>query len=284
MALLVSHRPVLPLRLRAMWLLLAGCWLAWAVSPSGAQASPGTPGSPSAIAREPSAMALREKMVRAYRSLRSYRAHVIQRQWKSAPDQASVIEIEFRFQKPNRLYLQVDYPQIAQPGRWHLTWACDGKTLTFYNSARHTFQRIKAPVKLDKLILAGSLRGPEFDLLLRDADPFAALEKTAPVHYTAGFEQQAQEAVNVLQVEAQQEGARRTLRYRLDPESNLLRGFTLRILPDPGTVSPFLEAEEKATVEVEYTQVEANPRLTDADFAFTPPADARETGAAPQAK
>src|SRR5581483_4169131 len=181
-----------------------------------------------------------------------------------------------RFRRPNRLYLDIEYPNLAQPGRWHLIWACDGRTLTFYNSARNEFQRVKAPARLDKLVLANSLRGPEFDLLLRDSDPFAALEKQGVVHTVAGFEQRGAERLDTLRLDIQQEGVKRVLRYRLDPKEGLLRGFTLRITPEPGHSSPFLEEEVAATVEAEYTQVEANPRLADADFTFTPPAGAKE--------
>ncbi len=233
------------------------------------------PDSSAPLAHDPAAMALRDKLVKTYHDLHSYQEKVTQRQWKRSPEDAAVIEIEMRFRRPNHLYLNVDYPQIARPGRWHLTWACDGKTLTFYNSARNQYQRLKAPEKLDRLVLASALRGPEFDLLLRGSDPFAALEKAGIVRYIAGFEQ-TQETRNTLLLDMQQGGAKRLLLYRLDPKDNLLRGFRLQIQPEPGASSPFQDEEVAATVEAEYTQVEANPRLTDQDFAFTPPADAKE--------
>src|SRR5262249_37591277 len=154
--------------------------------PAGGQGKADKPDDSPALARDPAAIALREKMVKAYRGLRAYRAKVVQRQWQHSPQDAAIIEIEVRYRKPNRFYLDVDYPQIAQPGRWHLIWACDGKTLLFYNSARGEYQRLKAPDRLDRLVLASALRGPEFDLLLRDTDPFAALEKIGIVRYTAG--------------------------------------------------------------------------------------------------
>jgi outer membrane lipoprotein-sorting protein len=269
----VLHPRAWPRRWRATAFCLLVSAVAW---PAGGQGKANQPNDPSAFARDPAAIALREKMVKAYRGLRAYRARVTQRQWQHSPQDAVVIEIEVRYRKPNRLYLDVDYPQIAQTGRWHLIWACDGKTLTFYNSARAEYQRLKAPARLDRLALASALRGPEFDLLLRDDDPFAALDKAGIVRYTAGFEQSDQDTSDILQLDIQQGEAQRTLRYRLDPKDNLLRGFRLQILPDPGTKSPFLDEEVAATVEAEYIQVEVNPRLTDADFRFTPPAEAKE--------
>lgn len=246
------------------------------------QATSEPPGKTAAMARDPAAMTLRDKMVRAYRNLHSYRETVTQRQWKTAPDQASVITIEMRFRRPNRLFLLIDYPQIAQPGRWHLTYACDGKTLIFYNSAKNEFQRVKAPAGLERLALPVSLRGPEFVALLQGADPFADLDKSAIAGYTASFEQSAQHAFDVLRLDLHQDGATRKLRYRLDPKDHLLRGLSLSILPDAGQASPFLDSETVSNVEAEYTQVEMNPRLTDADFTFTPPADAKEKLPAPK--
>jgi outer membrane lipoprotein-sorting protein len=261
---------------------MAAVFCLLAASPMRGQSAPEKSQSSPILTQDPVATALRARMVRAYRGLRSYRARVTQRQWKSTPTNAPVIAITMRFRRPNRLYLDIEYPNLALPGRWHLVWACDGRTLTFYNSARNEFQRVKAPARLDKLVLANSLRGPEFDLLLRDSDPFAALEKRGVVHTVAGFEQRGVERLDTLQLDIPQEGVKRVLRYRLDPKEGLLRGFTLRITPEPGYRSPFLEEEVAATVEAEYTQVEANPRLADADFAFTPPAGAKEK-AQPQA-
>jgi hypothetical protein len=79
-----------------------------------------------------------------------------------------------------------------------------------------------------------------------------------------------------LKLDLQQDGARRTLLYHLDPGDHLLRGLKLSILPDTTDADPFLEPEKASTVEAEYTLVELNPRLPDSDFVFTPPAGARE--------
>src|SRR4029453_295343 len=132
---------------------------------------------------DPAALKLREKMVRAYRGLRAYRAQVTQREWTASPALAATTEITVRFREPNRLYLNVDYPPAENRPRWHLTFACDGKTLTLYDGSTNEFQRVKAPPRLDSVVLPQPLQWPEFDLLLRDSDPFAALEKTASVTY-----------------------------------------------------------------------------------------------------
>ncbi len=236
------------------------------------------------VPRDPASSALREKMVRGYRDLHSYREQVVQTQWAKTREDATQIRIDFRFQKPNRFYLNVDYPGITTSGRWHLTYACDGKTLVLYNSAKNAFQRVKAPAKLDTLVLPGSLRGPEFLTLLRETDPIAELEKDALVKYAASYESGAQGNVDVLKLDIQQENAARVLRYRLDPKDHLVRGFTLNITPDPGQSSPFLDPEKPSTVESIYSTVELNPRLNASDFTFTPPAGAKENASDTTAK
>lgn len=233
---------------------------------------------------DPAAVALRAKMVQTYRSLRAFRETVVQRQWTDSPDKATTINIELRFRRPNYVYLNVDYPRIGQPGRWHLTFACDGRSLTLYNSARNEFQRVKAPANLEDVRLPGALREPEITLLLKNSDPFAELEKSAIVRYTSSFEdftdvKQGPESFDVLTLDVRQDGAERQLRYHLDPKDHLLRGWTLAIRPDTGPPSPFKESETAANVTAEYTQVEANPHLTDADFTFTPPVGAKEVPA-----
>jgi outer membrane lipoprotein-sorting protein len=244
---------------------------------SEAQKAPASDRSAAQSGNDPAAIALRDKLVRAYHDLRSFHEKVIQKQWKTAPEQAITIEIEMRYRSPNRLYLNVDYPQVGAEGRWHLTLACDGKTLTLYNSAKNEFQRVKAPSRLDRLVLPTSLRGPEFDLILRDINPFSDLEKQAAVRYSEAFELSGSHGLHLLKLDLQQGGARRALLYRLDPNDHLLRGLKLSILPDTTDPDPFLEPEKAATVEAEYTLVERNPRLSNADFAFTPPAGARES-------
>ncbi|HZT42172.1 MAG TPA: hypothetical protein VFA07_08280 [Chthonomonadaceae bacterium] len=231
---------------------------------------------------DPAALALRAKMVQTYRSLRSIRETVVQRQWAATPDKASTIKIELRFRRPNRVYLYVDYlPAGRQMGRWQLVFACDGRSLIFYNSAKNEFQRFKAPATLENLVLPASLREPEIPILLKNSDPFAELEKTALVRYTSSFVnssdgKQGPSAFDVLLLDVRQGGADRQLRYSLAASDHLLYRWSLAIRPDSGPVSPFQEAETASSVTAEYTQVEANPRLTDADFTFTPPPVAKE--------
>lgn len=226
--------------------------------------------------RDPASLALRDTMVKAYRDLRGIHERITQKQWKTAPDQALTLEIEFRFRKPNLLYLSIDYPYVVKPGRWQLTYACNGKTLTIYNSARNEFQTIKAPARLDKLALPLALRGPEFAALLRDASPFDDLEKSAIVRYSEAFESVEGQPIRVLKLELQQDGAKRVLRYRLDPKDNLIRGLFLGITPDPNAVDPFADPETASALEAHYTLLETNPHFTSEDFRFTPPAGAVE--------
>ncbi|HLK59996.1 MAG TPA: hypothetical protein VKU00_25775 [Chthonomonadaceae bacterium] len=228
------------------------------------------------LTSDPAALALRARMLRSYRSLRAIRETIVQRQWTSDPQKASTLQITLRFRRPNRVYLNVDYPQIGQPGRWYLTFACDGRTLIFYNSARNEFQRLKAPATLENIQLPASLREPEIVLLLKNVDPFAELDRSGVTRASASFENTGPAAYDILQMDAHQEGADRRLRYRLDPKDHLLRGWSLAIQPDAGPPSPFRAAETAANVTAEYTQVEVDPRLADGDFAFTPPAGAKE--------
>ena len=259
-------------------LLSAGILSLFVANPSPLRADNATPPDP-AVPRDPASSALREKMVRGYHALHSYREQVVQSQWAKSREDAKQIRIDFRYQKPNRFYLNVDYPEVTATGRWHLTYACDGKTLTLYNSARNTFQRIKAPAKLDMLVLPGSLRGPEFSVLMREADPLSELEKDSLVKYATSYEAGEQGNADVLKMDIQQDNARRILQYRLDPKDHLVRGFTLTITPDPGQTSPFLDAERPSTVEAAYGGVELNPRLKDSEFTVVLPADAKENAA-----
>src|SRR5690349_9377811 len=68
-------------------------------------------------AQDPAALALRDKLIKSYRELHSFREKVTQKQWKTDPQKALAIEIELRWRSPNRLYLNVDYPEIAEAGR-----------------------------------------------------------------------------------------------------------------------------------------------------------------------
>ena len=226
--------------------------------------------------RDPASMALRDKMIKSYRDLHGIREKITQKQWQSSPDQALDIEIEFRYRKPNLLYLSIDYPNVGKPGRWKLTYACNGKTLTVYNSARNEYQSVKAPGKLDRIVLPAALRGPEFILLLRDASPFDDLEKSALVRYSEALESPDGQAMHTLRLDIQEDGAKRTLRYRMDPKDNLVRSLALGIVPDPNAVNPFADPENPSTVEARYTLVEINPRFLKDEFAFTPPVGATE--------
>lgn len=234
--------------------------------------------------RDPASIALRDKMLNSYRDLHSIHEKITQKQWKSSPDDALEIEIEFRFRKPNLMYLSIDYPNVTKPGRWRLIYACNGKMLTIYNSARNTYQSVKAPGKLDKIVLPSALRGPEFVALLRETSPFDNLEKSAVVRYSEALEAGEGQPMRVLKLDVQQDGAKRTLRYRMDPKDNLVRGLTLGIVPDPNAVNPFTDPETASTVEARYTQVEVNPRFAADDFAFTPPPGATEKKPEPKPK
>lgn len=263
----------LPLRLLVV-LLMAGSL--FALSPAQGQKTASREKSDAPTTSDPAALALRDKMIRAYRDLRSYHEKVTQKQWKDSPDKAVTLEIEMRYRAPNRLFLRVDYPEVAQEGRWYLVLACDGKNLTLFNSAKNEFQRVKAPARLDRIALPASLRGPEFPLLLRDTNPFAELEKQATVRYSEAFEKSLTGATDNLKLDLAQDGAKRVLLYRLAPTDHLLRGLRLSIQPDTTVPDPFLEPETASTLEADYTLVEINPRLPDSEFIFTPPAGARE--------
>jgi hypothetical protein len=229
-----------------------------------------------ALGSDPTALALRDRLVKAYRSLPAIHEKVTQRQWKSSPDEALSLDIELRFRKPNRLFLAVDYPQVGKDGRWQLIYACDGRTLTVYNSARNEFQTTKAPLRLDRLILPQVLRGPEFIALFRDTNPFEEIEKTAIARYTEAYENIADESWHTLKVDLQQDGAKRTLRYQLGSKDNLVHRLTLTIVPDADASGPFSDPEVKSNVEANYTMVDTAPHFTDADFRFTPPKGASE--------
>ncbi len=225
---------------------------------------------------DPAAIALRDRVVRSYHEVRALHEKVTQRQWKIRPEDALTVEIELRYRKPNRLYLAIDYPQIGQAGRWQLIYACDGKSLTVYNGARNEFQTVKSPARLDRLVLPQALRGPEFAALLRDASPFEALEKSAPIRYSESLEERVGASWHALKLDLHQEGARRTIRYQVGLKDSLIHGFTISILPDLDAASPFLDPEVKSGVEATYTLVDTAPHFTDADFRFSPPVGAKE--------
>jgi len=240
------------------------------------QKKPEAPKTNAQSARDPAAVALRDKMVRVYRDLHAVHEKITQRQWKSSREDALTLEIEFRYRKPNHLYLAVDYPFVDKAGRWQLVYACDGKTLTIYNGARNEYETAKSPARLDRLILPQALRCPEIIALLRDASPFDELEKAAIVRYSEVFEDTAEGSWHTLKMDLQQDGARRTLRYRLGPKDNLIHGVALSILPDADTGNPFADSEVQSNVEAKYTLIDTNPRFTGADFHFSPPSDAKE--------
>lgn len=225
---------------------------------------------------DPASIALRDKMLKAYHELNSFHEKVTQKQWKNSPDISLTIEVEFRFRKPNKLYLDVDYPEIVGNGRWHLIYVCDGKTLLLYNSSKQEYQKIKAPATLERLVLPSALRGPEFEAILRENNPFAPLEKSAIVRYSESYQTSQNDKAHILKLEVQEDGAKRTLRYFLDARDNLVRNLSLLIVPNSDTASPFLDPETASTVEATYNLVEINPRFTTADFIFTPPSDAKE--------
>ncbi len=232
--------------------------------------------------RDPAAIALRDKMVKTYRDLNGINEKITQRQWKSRPEEALTIEIEFRFRKPNRLYLNVDYPNVGRPGRWQLVYSCDGRTLTVYNSANNEYETARSPAHLDRLILPQALRCPEFAVLLREVSPFDDLEKSAIVRYSEAFEEDSDGPRHTLRLDLQQDGAKRALRYRTGMKDYLVHGFSLTIVPDEDAVSPFADPEVRSTVEARYTLVESNPRFTDADFRFNPPTGATERKPSPK--
>jgi hypothetical protein len=228
---------------------------------------------------DPAATLLRDRIVRAYRDLRSLHELVSQRQWTGTADGATTINFELRFRRPNRLYLAIDYPNVDGPGRWELVYACDGKTLTVYNSALDEYQSVRAPARLDRLALPQSLRGPEFAALLHNAGPFNDVDKSAVVRYSESAESGEGGAWRTLRIDLQRDGARRSLRYRLGPRDNLVHGLSLSIVPDAGTVNPFADPVILSSVDATYSLVEAHARFGDADFRFVPPAGARETKA-----
>jgi hypothetical protein len=244
--------------------------------PAHGQKRPEAPEANAQSARDPASIALRDKMMKAYHDLHAIHEKITQRQWKSSREDALTLEIDFRYRKPNRLYLAIDYPFVDRQGRWQLVYACDGKTLTVYNGARNEYEILKSPAHLDRLLLPQALRGPEFTALLRDASPFDELEKAAIVRYAEAFEETTEGSWHTLKLELQQDGAKRTLRYRLSPKDNLVRGFTLSILPDADTGNPFADPEVRSNVEARYSVVDTNPRFTEADFHFNPPGDAKE--------
>ena len=227
-------------------------------------------------ARDPAAIALRDRMLRAYRDLNAVHEKISQRQWKTNPEDALTVDVDLRFRRPNRLYLAIDYPYVDKAGRWQLIYACDGKTLTVYNSARNEYQAAKAPARLDRLVLPQALRGPEIVALLRDTSPFDLLEKTAVVRYGEAVENTTEGEWHTLKLDLQQDGAKRILRYRLGLKDNLVHGFTLAIVPDADTGNPFADPEVRSNVEAKYTVVDTNPRFADADFRFSLPAGAKE--------
>jgi outer membrane lipoprotein-sorting protein len=241
---------------------------------SQAQTDPSRP--PALSTPDPAAAALRDRMVRAYRSVRAIHEKVTQRQWETRPEDALTLEIELRYRKPNRLYLAIDYPNVSQPGRWQLIYACDGKTLTVYNGARNEYETVKSPSRLDRLILPQALRGPEFITLLRDVSPFDALEKSAIVEYGESADTIGDSQWRTLKLALRQDGAKRALRYRIGPKDFLVYGLTLSVVPDEDSASPFTEPEVRSGLEATYTLVDTNPRFTDADFRFTPPSGAKE--------
>jgi outer membrane lipoprotein-sorting protein len=254
-------------------LVIAGVLL---LNPVQAQKKPDAPDASAASGRDPAAVALRDRVVRTYHDIRAIHERVTQRQWKSDPADALTIDIELRYRKPNRLYLSIDYPYVDKPGRWRLIYACDGKTLTVYNGAYNEYETAKSPARLDRLILPKSLRGPEFIALLRDVSPFEDLEKSAIVRYSEALEETAEGAWHTLRVELQQDGARRTLRYRIGSKDSLIHGLTLSIVPDASSANPFADPEVRSNVDSAYTLVNTDPHFSDVDFHFTPPPGAKE--------
>lgn len=245
---------------------------------TGASARP-KPGDGAAppLGRDPGAIALRDKLTERYRELKGLREKITQKQWKESPAEALTVEIDFRFRKPNQLFLSIDYPNIGKPGRWQLVYACNGKNLTVYNSAKNTYQIARAPSTLERIVLPQVLRGPEFPLLLRDFNPLAELDKIGATRYTESLETSAEGAARRLTIEIPQDGAKRTLTYRLDPKTLLIRELTIAIVSDGDNSNPFVDPEVNSTVSANYTLVEANPRFTHADFDFAVPVGATET-------
>jgi len=245
-------------------------------APVAAQAKPVPKEAADHLGSDPAAVKLRDRLIKAYRELPAIHERVTQRQWKSSPDEALTIEIELRYRKPNRLFLSVDYPQVGNDGHWQLVYACDGKTLTAYNSARNEFQTTKAGPRLDRLILPQSLRGPEFIALFRDNSPFGEIEQSESVRYSEAFETSAEASWHTLRIDLHQDGAKRTLRYQIGPKDNIVHRLTLAIVPDSEDAGPFADPEVKSNIEANYTLVDTSPHFTDADFRFIPPKGATE--------
>jgi hypothetical protein len=148
--------------------------------------------------------------------------------------------------------------------------------MVLYNSARNEYQTLKSPATLYRLVLPATLRGPEFIALLRGISPFEEFEKSAAARYSEAFELTDAGPRHTLKVDLQQDGARRTLQYRVGAGDNLIHGLTLSIVPSTDAVSPFADPEVRSRVEATYTLVEANPRFGDSEFRFTPPPGSRE--------
>jgi len=236
--------------------------------PKTAQAAPGIP--------DPAALALRDRVAAAYRDVRSLHEKVTQRQWTIRPENALTITYELRFRRPNKIYLAIDYPEVGKDGRWQLIYACDGKTLTVYNSARNEYQSVKSPARLDRVVLPATLRGPEFIALLRDISPFEQIEKSAAVRYSEIFETGPDGSRHALRLDLRQDSADRTLNYRLGAKDNLVHGYSITILPEPDSGNPFADPEVRSSVLATYDLIDTSPRFSDSDFRYAPPAGAKE--------
>lgn len=219
-------------------------------------------------AGDPETLALRASLGRAYRRLHGFRETVTQRQWESDPQAASWVRLDLRFERPNRIYLRMDYPRVTDAGRWEWVVACDGRMLTLYDGLRRRYTRRRAPDTLAALPLPQAYRGPELALLIADTDPFTGANAAA---YQASYEDGANGSFRVLRMEAHQEGHHATVRYWLDPSSLLVRRLRLDVEPEGQSASPFLSLQAPGHVEAEYTAIEPNPRFAASDFAFKPP-------------
>lgn len=231
---------------------------------------------------EPSALALRDKMFASYREHNGLHLKLVQKQWSNNPARPLIIEVDFRYEKPNRFVLTVDYPHVDKPGRWQLVYLSNGKNVTVYNSVRNEYQTVKVLANLEKLRLPLTLRCPAIRNLVTGTSPFTPIEQQGKVTYTEAFEGEAgAKGTKLLQMVTLNEGARRTLRYRLDPTSHLIKRFDIRIVPIPGEESPFSEKEVDSTVEGEYTLIDTAPKFAKGTFDFKPPVGAKDSSPAP---
>jgi len=221
--------------------------------------------------RDPKVQAVIDQTMAAYKALNAFHLKVTLKATGStdmfvgAPD-----SVELRYQKPNKLSVtSATRGQVNALNRKQLV--TDGVSVWSWSSTSNAYSKLKAPATLKNIsTLSDDL--PEYDLLLRDKDPFADIPGNSNALSLGQPAKIGDVDVDVLSAAITEAGVPFTLNIKImiGQKDHLIHGMRF-----DGNGKDPAGKDTKFDVQMNYEIVNTSPTFTPADFTFTPPPGAK---------